>query len=77
LIVGIEIETNELLIAVRRGDITREDLVRRLEALERRAPLDFSCQFDKAVTWAEHGQTALLIDQLESIVGDPRFATRH
>jgi hypothetical protein len=77
LIMGIEIETNELLLAVRRGDISHADLVRRLEDIECRAPADFACQFTKAATWARHGQISLLIAQLESIVGDPRFATRH
>jgi hypothetical protein len=77
LIVGIEIEANELLLAVQHGDISRADLVVRLEDIERRAPADFACQFTKAAAWARHGQISLLVAQLESIVGDPRFATRH
>jgi hypothetical protein len=77
LIMGIEIETNELLLAVRRGDISLADLVRGLEDLECRAPADFACEFTKALTCARHGQISLLVTQLESIVGDPRFATRH
>jgi hypothetical protein len=48
---GIEIETNELLLAVRRGDISLADLVRGLEDLECRAPADFACEFTKAATW--------------------------
>ena len=74
---GIKLETHDLLLAVRRGDISHADLVRRLEDIECRAPADFACQFTKAATWARHGQISLLIAQLESIVGDPRFATRH
>jgi hypothetical protein len=74
--VDVEIETDALLLAVRRGDISHADLVRRLEDIECRAPADFACQFTKAATWARHSQISLLIAQLESIVGDPRFATR-
>jgi hypothetical protein len=75
--VGIKLETHDLLLAVRHGAISRAGLVRWLEDLENRAPADFACQFTKATTWARHGQVSLLIAQLESIVGDPRFATRH
>jgi hypothetical protein len=75
--VGIKLETHDLLLAVQHHTISREDLVRRLEDIECRAPADFACQFTKAATWARHGQISLLIAQLESIVGDPRFATRH
>jgi hypothetical protein len=77
VIVCIEVEARDLLLAVQHHTISREDLVRRLEDIECRAPADFACQFTKAVTWAEHGQISRLIDQLEAIVGDPRFSTRH
>jgi hypothetical protein len=75
--VGIKLETHDLLLAVQHGTISRAGLVSWLEDLENRAPADFACQFTKATTWARHGQVSLLIAQLESIVVDPRFATRH
>ena len=56
------------------GVLTYAELV---EDIERRAPADFACQFTKAVAWARHGQISLLVSQLASIVGDPRFSTRH
>jgi hypothetical protein len=74
---GIDAETRALILAFEHDTITQEDLVARLESLERRAPLDFACQFTKAVAWARHGQTSMLVDQLRSIIADRRFQTRH
>ena len=61
-------EIKELLDLIRRSLTSRDDLVRRLEELERTAPAGLSCA--KAVAWARFGQTTMLIEQLESVAGE-------
>jgi hypothetical protein len=75
--VGIKLETRDLLLAVQHGTISRAGLVSWLEDLRVPSAGRFRVPVYQGPTWAEHGQISLLIAQLESIVGDPRFATRH